>query len=400
MGMLEGKRVLLGICGSIAAYKSAFIVRELVKRGAEVQVILTPSALRFVTPLTLATLSKRPALSDLVADELRGVWNNHVDLGNGADLFLIAPASANTMAKMARGEADNLLLTTYLSAACPVFFAPAMDLDMHAHPANIENITLLEARGNSQIPAESGELASGLSGTGRMAEPERVIDFLENHFAERAPLRGKRVLITAGPTYEAIDPVRFIGNHSSGKMGFALAAVFAKAGARVTLIAGPVNLDTPRGVERIDVTSAAEMYDAAIPRFENADIAVLSAAVADYRPASPADSKIKKKDTALRIDLEPTKDILKTLGGVKRAGQVLIGFALETDDAETNARGKLEAKNCDLIVLNSLKDQGAGFGYDTNKVTLIGHNKKVVLGLKSKEETARDILDHLLTELL
>lgn len=400
MGMLEGKRVLLGICGSIAAYKSAFIVRELVKRGAEVQVVLTPSALRFVTPLTLATLSKRPALSDLVADEERGVWNNHVDLGNGADLFLIAPASANTLAKMARGEADNLLLTTYLSATCPVFFAPAMDLDMHAHPANSDNIALLESRGNIQIPAESGELASGLSGTGRMAEPEHIVDFVENYLADRAPLQGKRVLITAGPTYEAIDPVRFIGNHSSGKMGFALAAVFAEAGAEVTLIAGPTVLKAPRGVKRVDVTSAAEMYEAVIPRYEDADIAILSAAVADYRPAKPADAKIKKKDSALTIELEPTKDILKTLGGMKKAGKVLVGFALETNDAESNARGKLASKNCDLIVLNSLRDEGAGFGHDTNKVTLIGHNKEVVLGLKTKEETARDILGHLLTELL
>lgn len=398
MGMLAGKRVLLGICGSIAAYKSAFIVRELVKRGAEVQVILTPSALRFVTPLSLATLSKRAALSDLVADEMRGVWNNHVQLGNGADLFVIAPASANTISKMAHGEADNLLLTTYLSATCPVFFAPAMDLDMHAHPANAKNIELLEKRGNIQIPAESGELASGLSGTGRMAEPENIVGFLENYYTERAPLRGKRVLITAGPTYEAIDPVRFIGNHSSGKMGFALAAVLAEAGAQVDLIAGPVHLETPRGVERVNVTTAAEMYEAALQRFENADIAVLAAAVADYRPASPAQSKIKKKDAALHINLEPTQDILKTLGGKKRKGQVLVGFALETDDAEANARGKLESKNCDLIVLNSLKDEGAGFGHDTNKVTLIGHNKTVVLGLKSKKETASDILDHLLKE--
>jgi phosphopantothenoylcysteine decarboxylase/phosphopantothenate--cysteine ligase len=301
---------------------------------------------------------------------------------------------------MARGEADNLLLTSYLSATCKVFFAPAMDLDMHAHPANTDNIGLLEKRGNIQIPAESGELASGLSGTGRMAEPEHIVAFLENYLAERAPLRGKRVLITAGPTYESIDPVRFIGNHSSGKMGFALATAFAEAGAEVTLIAGPVSLDTPRGVNRVDVTSASEMYDAALPRFESTDIAVLSAAVADYRPASPSTSKIKKKNAALHIELEPTQDILKTLGEAKRKGQLLVGFALETDDAENSARGKLKAKNCDLIVLNSLSDEGAGFGHDTNKVTLIGHNKEVVLGLKSKDETARDILDHLLTAIL
>lgn len=400
MGMLEGKRIILGICGSIAAYKSAFIVREFIKRGAEVQVILTPSALRFVTPLTLATLSKRPALSELVADEDRGVWNNHVDLGNGADLFLIAPASAGTLAKMAQGAADNLLLTTYLSATCPVFFAPAMDLDMHAHPANAHNIELLEKRGNIHIPSESGELASGLSGTGRMAEPENIADFIEAYFSERAPLRGKRVVITAGPTYEAIDPVRFIGNHSSGKMGYALAEALLAAGAEVTLVSGQVSLNPPRGAKLISVTSAEEMYRATLPLFRNSDIGVAAAAVADYRPAEPAKSKMKKRDENLVIRLEPTRDILKSMGAEKQSEQLLVGFALETDNAEANARGKLTAKNCDLIVLNSLADEGAGFSHDTNKVTLMTRNKTVNLELKSKKDAASDIVAFLVTEFL
>ncbi len=398
--MLEGKRILLGVCGSIAAYKSAYIVREFVKRGAEVQVILTPSALRFVTPLTLGTLSKHPVLSDLVADEQRGVWNNHVDLGNGADLFLIAPASAHTLAKMAGGEADNLLLTTYLSATCPVFFAPAMDLDMHAHPANAENIARLEERGHLHIPSESGELASGLSGTGRMADPEHIADYVEAYFTEKAPLRGKSVVVTAGPTYEAIDPVRFIGNHSSGKMGYALAKAFAEAGARVTLVSGPVSLPAPGGIRRISVTSAQEMYRETLPLFRESDIGVAAAAVADYRPAEPASTKMKKKDANLSIEMEPTEDILKSMGAEKKSGQLLVGFALETDNAEANARGKLVAKNCDMIVLNSLADQGAGFGHDTNKITLMTGNKTVHSELKTKEEAASDIVAFLVTEFL
>lgn len=397
MSLLHDKHILLGVSGSIAAYKSAFLVRELVKRGAAVQVILTPSATEFVTPLTLGTLSKRPALQHLVADEPRGVWNNHVDIGRWADLFIIAPASANTLAKMAQGEADNLLLTTYLSATCPVFFAPAMDLDMHAHQATTDNMAALERRGHVHIPSEEGELASGLHGTGRMAEPEHIADFVERWLEERAPLRGKRVLVTAGPTYEAIDPVRFIGNHSSGRMGYAIAEAFAKAGAEVHLVSGPTALLTPRGVHRIDVTSAQEMYEATIPLFAEADVAILSAAVADFRPASRADAKIKKETAEMRIELEPTPDILKSLGGMRR-GQVLIGFALETDDPVENARKKLETKNCDLIVLNSLRDEGAGFGYDTNKVTFVTRNKTAVHELKSKQAVAHDLLQYYLSE--
>jgi phosphopantothenoylcysteine decarboxylase/phosphopantothenate--cysteine ligase len=399
MGMLHGKRVLLGICGSIAAYKSAFLLRELIKQGAEVQVILTPSARDFVTPLTFATLSKKPVLWELVADESHGLWNNHVALGLWADFLLVAPASANTIARMAGGQADNLLLTTYLSAKCPVFFAPAMDLDMHAHDSNQHNIKTLEKRGNSHIPAESGELASGLEGTGRMAEPGHIVAFLDQYFSERAPLRGKKVLITAGPTYEAIDPVRFIGNHSTGKMGYALATVFAEAGAQVTLISGPSHLSTPRGVKRIDVLSAHEMYEAAMAVYADTDIAILSAAVADYKPVNSAKFKIKKADENLTLKLEPTKDILKAMGAAKQ-DQVLVGFALETDHAIEHGMKKLEAKNCDLIVLNSLEDQGAGFGHDTNKVTLLGRNKAVPLALKSKQDVAKDILDHLIQYIL
>lgn len=395
MGMLAGKRVLLGICGSIAAYKSAYLVRELIKNGAEVQVILTPSALGFVTPLTFATLSKKPVLSALVADEEHGLWSNHVELGLWADLVLIAPASANTLARMSQGASDNLLLTTYLSAKCPVFFAPAMDLDMHAHPANQENISMLEKRGNIHIPSESGELASGLEGTGRMAEPEHIVAFLHSYFAERAPLRGKKVLITAGPTYEPIDPVRFIGNRSSGKMGYALAEACAKLGAEVTLVSGPTHITPPRGVQCINVGSAQEMYEATTMRFADCDIAILAAAVADYRPKDVATSKIKKANAAMQIELEPTPDILKTVGGMKTR-QILVGFALETDDAMANARKKLEAKHCDLIVLNSLRDEGAGFGHDTNKVSLITHNKTEDIALKPKAEVARDILDYII----
>lgn len=397
MSLLQDKRILLGVSGSIAAYKSAFIVRELVKRGAEVQVILTPSATDFVTPLTLGTLSKRPALQRLVADEERGVWNNHVEIGNWADLFIVAPASANTLAKMAHGEADNLLLTTYLSATCPVFFAPAMDLDMHAHSANAANMAALERRGHFHIPSEDGELASGLHGTGRMAEPEHIADFVERWLEERAPLRSKRVLVTAGPTYEAIDPVRFIGNHSSGRMGYAIAEAFAKAGAEVHLVSGPTALSTPHGVHRVNVTSAQEMYEASTRLFAEADIAILSAAVADFRPAKRADAKIKKETAEMHIELEPTPDILKSLGKV-RDRQVLIGFALETDNPVENARKKLESKNCDLIVLNTLKDEGAGFGHDTNKVTFVARNKTVEFELKSKQAVANDLLQYYLSQ--
>ena len=399
MGMLEGKRVLLGVTGSIAAYKSAYLVRDLIKAGAEVQVIITPSASEFVTPLTLGTLSKRPVLSDLVKDADHGVWNNHVDIGLWADIFLVAPASANTLAKMASGEADNLLLTTYLSARCPVFFAPAMDLDMHAHAANQSNIQTLEKRGDLHIPSESGELASGLEGTGRMAEPLHIVAFLEAYFAERAPLKNKKVLITAGPTHEPIDPVRFIGNRSTGKMGYAIAEAAASLGAQVTLISGPVSLPPPRNVEVIQVQTAAEMYKETVDRFENTDIGILSAAVADFRPLTSASEKIKKADAKMHIELEETQDILKELGRPK-INQVLVGFALETENALQNAKGKLEAKNCDMIVLNSLRDEGAGFGHDTNKVTFVMHNKNIELELKDKSEVAIDIFECLISQFL
>ena len=399
MGMLEGKRILLGVTGSIAAYKSAYLVRDLIKAGAEVQVITTPSANEFVTPLTLGTLSTRPVLSDLVKDTDHGVWNNHVEIGLWADIFLIAPASANTLAKMASGEADNLLLTTYLSARCPVFFAPAMDLDMHAHGANQSNIETLEKRGNLHIPSESGELASGLVGTGRMAEPLHIVAFLESYFAERAPLRNKKVLITAGPTHEPIDPVRFIGNRSTGKMGYALAKTAASLGAQVTIISGPVSLSPPRNVEVIQVETAAEMYKETVQRFANSDIGILSAAVADFRPVASATEKIKKADAKMHIELEETQDILKELGK-RKTNQILVGFALETENALQNAKGKLEAKNCDMIVLNSLRDEGAGFGHDTNKVTLVLHNKNIELELKEKSEVANDIFDCVISEFL
>jgi phosphopantothenoylcysteine decarboxylase/phosphopantothenate--cysteine ligase len=398
--MLDGKRILLGVTGSIAAYKSAFLVREFVKAGAEVQVILTDAASSFVTPLTLGTLSKRPVLQNLVKEPLHaGVWNNHVELGIWADLMVVAPASANTLAKMAHGEADNLLLTTYLSAKCPVYFAPAMDLDMHAHGANQENINTLEGRGNVHIPSASGELASGLEGQGRMAEPEEIRAFIEKDLKSKAPLSGKKILITAGPTQEPIDPVRYIGNRSTGKMGYAIAAAAAEMGAKVTLVSGPTQLDTPRGVEVVSVQTAREMYEAAVPRFEEADIAILSAAVADYRPVSAADQKLKKKEQNLEIKLEPTQDILKKLGEEKK-DQILIGFALETENALENAKGKLERKNCDLIVLNTLEDENAGFGFNTNKVTFVSRNKIVETELKSKSEIAYDLLNFVMNQFL
>lgn len=403
MGLLEGKRILLGITGSIAAYKSAYIVRDLIKAGAEVQVILTPSASDFVTPLTLGTLSKRPVLTHLVKDSELGVWNNHVDLGLWAEVFLIAPASANTLAKMAGGEADNLLLTTYLSAKCPVFFAPAMDLDMHAHDASKQNIEKLESRGNLHIPSESGELASGLVGTGRMAEPAHIIEFLEAYFAEKAPLRNKKILITAGPTQEPIDPVRYIGNRSTGKMGYSIAGIAASLGADVTLISGPVALEAPKNVNVIRVNTAAEMYSETLALADTYDIGILSAAVADFRPANVAVEKIKKNGAVggdLTIALEKTEDILKSLGAKKKQGQILVGFALETENALENAKKKREDKNCDMIVLNSLRDEGAGFGHDTNKVTLVLHNKNIDLELKPKSEVAQAIFDCIIQEFL
>lgn len=390
--MLEGKNIVLGVCGSIAAYKSASLVRLLVKAGANVQVIMTPDALNFITPLTLSTLSKKPVLSDYFNPK-SGEWNNHVEVALWADLLIIAPASANTMAKMAAGLCNNLLGAVYLSAKSPVYFAPAMDLDMWKHPSTTDNVIRLQGFGNVLIPPGRGELASGLHGEGRMAEPEEIIDFVTAHIQKGLPLYGKQVLVTAGPTFEAIDPVRFIGNHSSGKMGFAIADELAGLGALVTLVAGPsAQKSSQRSVIRVDVTSAAEMLAACLQYFTTSDICVMSAAVADYTPIIVAEEKIKKQDTGLTIETKKTTDILKTLGAQKRPGQLLIGFALETNNEEQFAIDKLKSKNLDFIVLNSLKDSGAGFKGNTNKVTIIDKDlQKTTYGLKSKEDVARDI---------
>jgi phosphopantothenoylcysteine decarboxylase / phosphopantothenate---cysteine ligase len=389
--VLQGRNIILGITGSIAAYKSAFLVRELIKAGANVKVIMTDAAKQFITPLTISTLSKNPVISDLFDEE--GTWHNHVEYGLWADLIIIAPATANTIAAMASGVCDNMLLATYLSAKCPVYFAPAMDLDMWAHPSTKDNLNVLLNRKNIIIHPGEGELASGLTGEGRMAEPVEIVEFIQDHLNKNLPLAGKQFLITAGPTFEAIDPVRFIGNHSSGKMGFAIAREAAKQGAIVKLVAGPVSLADVKGVERFNVTSALEMNEVCLKHFNNTDVAILSAAVADYRPKTIAENKIKKNNQALVIDLEPTEDILAGLGKLKSAKQLLIGFALETDNEVENAIIKLKKKNLDMIVLNSLNDKGAGFKVDTNKVTLIRKdNKTVENGLKSKEDIAKDII--------
>ena len=395
--MLQGKKIVLGITGSIAAYKSAVLTRLLVKAGAEVKVVMTDSAKTFITPLTLSTLSKHPVLSEFIKDE-SGQWNNHVDLGLWADAMIIAPASANTIAKMASGRCDNLLMAVYLSARCPVFLAPAMDLDMLQHDATRENLKKISSFGNRILDPTYGELASGLVGTGRMAEPEEIVAELEDFFTKRNALKGKNVLVTAGPTHEAIDPVRFIGNHSSGKMGFAIAESLANLGATVTLVSGPTFLHTSHpNVDVKKVMSAEEMYEACVAVFPKTDIAVLAAAVADYKPAVKADQKIKKKDETLTIELTKTKDIAASLGKLKQKGQVIVGFALETEHEQENALKKLESKNFDLIVLNSLKDSGAGFGHDTNKITLIDSNRTVrSFDLKSKKEVARDIVSAIL----
>lgn len=392
------RKVLLGVTGGIAAFKAPLLVRALVKAGADVQVVMTPAAHDFVTPLALSTVSKRPALTTLV-ERAEGTvtWNDHVHLARWADVLLIAPASANTLGKMAHGLCDNLLLACYLSAECPVFVAPAMDLEMYRDTGVQENLDVLKKRGVRTIGPESGELASGLVGEGRMTEPEAIVDALIDGLMGASPLAGRRILITAGPTQEAIDPVRYIGNRSTGKMGFALAAEAAARGAIVELVTGPVALPTPRGrITRTDVTSAAEMATACKERFAAVDVAILSAAVADWRPAAPADRKLKKGTSLPALDLEATEDILAWMGAHKRQGQVLVGFALETDNGREHATGKLERKGLDLIVLNSLEDAGAGFGHDTNKVTLIGRDKKALdLPLKSKADTARDILDRI-----
>ncbi len=394
MSVLNGKKILLGVSGGIAAYKTASLVRLFIKAGAHVQVIMTPASKDFVTPLTLSTLSKNPVHSNFFnQDDEDAVWNNHVELGLWADLMLVAPATANTLSKMAGGNSDNLLIATYLSAKCPVYFAPAMDLDMYKHPSTLSSFNALQQFGNIMIPAESGELASGLSGEGRMAEPENIIAFLEADLESKLPLKGKKILITAGPTYEAIDPVRFIGNHSSGKMGYDIANEAANLGAEVVLVSGPTHFKVKNSsIKVVNVISAQEMYNACHEYFNNVDAAIAAAAVADYKPKEVALQKIKKNTDEFSIELEKTKDILSSLGAIKK-NQFLIGFALETENEIENAKLKIQKKNLDLIVLNSLQDEGAGFKKETNKVTFIDKDFKIEpMELKAKELVAEDIL--------
>ena len=400
MSILSGKNILVGITAGIAAYKTASLVRLFIKAGAHVKVVMTPASKDFITPLTLSTLSKNPVYSSFVNEDDDGaVWNNHVELGLWADLFVIAPATANTMAKMANGICDNLLMATYLSAKCPVYFAPAMDLDMYKHESTHQSFTTLKRFGNIMIPATSGELASGLVGEGRMAEPEDIIIYIEKNILDQLPLKGKRVLVTAGPTHEAIDPARFIGNHSSGKMGYEIAKVAASLGAEVILISGPSHETVAHSlITLVKVISALQMYDAVHSYFEAVDIAILSAAVADYKPKIVSDTKIKKKETTFSIDLEKTKDILASLGKIKK-NQFLVGFALETNNELENAKGKLKAKNLNLIVLNSLNDKGAGFGGFTNKVTFITEQQDLIEhNLKSKHDVAVDLMQQILKQ--
>lgn len=397
--MLSGKHILLGVTGGIAAYKAATLCRLLVKAGAEVQVVMTPLAKQFITPLTMATLSRRPILVEFFDPE-NGAWNSHVKLGEWADLLLVAPATANTLAKMAHGIADNLLLTSYLSARCPVAVAPAMDLDMYAHATTQENLLTLRRRGVAVIEPDSGELASGLEGKGRMAEPERIAAFVGELFDEKKKsLSGRRFVVTAGATIEPIDPVRYITNRSTGKMGYALAAELARRGAGVTLVSGRTQLPVPQGVDRLEVETAAEMYEAAVAAFEGADGGVMCAAVADYTPATVADRKIKKSDDDLSIPLKRTRDIAAELGR-RKGGRLLVGFALETDHEGEHAAAKLEKKNLDFIVLNSLRDAGAGFGVDTNRVTLIDRTGSERLPLLPKSEVAARIVDRMESLLL
>ncbi len=390
--MLQGKKIILGVCGGIAAYKAALLIRLLKKNGAEVQVIMTPSAHSFITPLTLATLSNNPVLTKFQKNET-GIWNNHVELGIWADLLLIAPATANTLSKMAHGQSDNLLVTTYLSARCPVMVAPAMDLDMYKHPTTTNSLSLLAKQGVLIIDSEEGELASGLEGKGRMAEPENIFNKVREHFTGSSKLSGKDILITAGPTYEAIDPVRFVGNHSSGKMGLELAIAAQTKGANVTLVIGPNSLNTEPIKTVIKVTSSKQMFDACSKLYKNTDIAIFAAAVADYAPSRVADQKIKKNSGIMSIELAKTIDIAKTFGDQKKAHQFNVGFALETENEQVNAQNKLAKKNFDLIILNSLNDKGAGFKSDTNKIIIIDRqNNTEHFELKSKTQVAKDIL--------
>ncbi len=395
---LKGKKILLGICGSIAAYKAAFLTRLLMKEGAEVQVLMTPAATNFITPLTLSTLSNRTVLTDVSSEK---TWNNHVELGLWADVMLIAPVTATTLAKATHGICDNIIVATYLSARCPVLFAPAMDLDMWAHPSTQENIGRLINFGNHLIPVEHGELASGLVGDGRMAEPEHILQYLEAFFLKKKTLSGKKALVTAGPTHESIDPVRFIGNRSTGKMGVAIAENLADKGASVSLILGPSNLEVShQNINVIKVQSAAEMFEATEKLFKKSDITILSAAVADYRPVKVETSKIKKRGQNLNLELERTIDIAASLGKLKRKDQLIVGFALETDNELENAKDKLKRKNFDFIVLNSLQDKGAGFAHDTNKITIVRKDNKIQhFELKSKKKVADDIVNEIISML-
>lgn len=395
--MLKGKKIVLGITGSIAAYKSCLIIRELVKRGAEVQVVITPAGKEFITPITLSALTRKPVVSEFFSGR-DGTWNSHVDLGLWADAMLIAPCTAATLGKMAGGVADNMLVTTYLSMKAPVFIAPAMDLDMYAHPSTQANIETLRSYGNHFIEPKSGFLASGLEGKGRMEEPCAIVEVLENFFENSQDLAGKKIIITAGPTYEKIDPVRFIGNYSSGKMGFALAEECRKRGAQVTLISGPVQLKSSEGIQRIDVESCEEMHAAATENFSQADAAILCAAVADFRPEIISEKKIKREKGDLVLRLCSTHDIARALGNAKRDGQILVGFALETNDEEENARRKLEEKNLDFIVLNSTRNEGTTFCSDYNKVTIIAKDGSIDYDKKTKAEVAADIIDRLCAE--
>ena len=394
---LQGKKIVLGITGSIAAYKAAVLIRLLIKKGAEVQVVITPAGKEFITPITLSALTSKPVISEFFAQR-DGSWHSHVALGQWADAMLIAPATASSIGKMAHGVADNMLITTYLSMKAPVFVAPAMDLDMFAHPSTTENLNTLRRYGNHIIEPAEGELASHLVGKGRMEEPENIVAYLERYFAQAQELAGKKIVITAGPTYEKIDPVRFIGNYSSGKMGFALAEECAARGAEVTLVAGPVQMKaTHPNIHRIDVESCAEMYAATTEAFKTADCGILCAAVADFTPEATAETKIKREGDDLVLRLKPTHDIAAALGQMKQPHQHLIGFALETNDEVAHAQSKLERKNLDFIVLNSLNDNGAGFRHDTNKITIITATEVKEYPLKNKSEVARDIVDYYCT---
>ena len=393
--MIKGKKIVLGITGSIAAYKAAVLARALIKKGAEVQIVITPAGKEFITPLTLSTITSKPVISEFFARR-DGTWHSHVDLGLWADAMVIAPATASTIGKMANGIADNMLITTYLSMKAPVFVAPAMDLDMYAHPSTQKNLDTLRLYGNVIIEPAEGELASHLVGKGRMEEPEKIVEVLENFFTEGMDLKGKKIMITAGPTYEKIDPVRFIGNYSSGKMGYALAECCAERGAEVILVSGPVSITEKHpNIRKISVESAEEMYQAAVREFTGSDAAILCAAVADFTPESQSEQKIKREKEDLVLRLKPTHDIAAALGKLKKENQIMIGFALETNDEVEHAKDKLERKNLDFIVLNSLNDKGAGFRHDTNKITIIDKNSVTEFPLKDKKEVAADIINHL-----